>query len=76
MNTDEAIMLCQWKTTSLTSNKWINTLNIKEVVWTSVYWMLEEMYCYYKTVTRLNTNQFKEFVIRPIERLEESWNVK
>jgi len=24
MNTDKAIMLCQWKTTSWASNKWIN----------------------------------------------------
>ena len=44
MNTDKAIMLCQWKTTSLASNKLINTWYIKEVVWTSLYWMLEEMY--------------------------------
>jgi len=30
ITTDKAIMLCQLKRTSLASNKWINTLNIKE----------------------------------------------
>jgi len=44
VNTDKAIMLCQWKTTGLASSTWINTLNIKEVVWISLYWMLEVMY--------------------------------